>query len=65
MPQTHPNRTRNDTVHNPKREKESGDQHLLPEDEPLQDPHQPHRLSREDMQKLGESAPNPDDPTAP
>jgi len=33
-----------------KRHKESGDQHILPIDEP-ESPHRPHRLSRQDMQK--------------
>lgn len=33
------------------RRKESGDQHILPLDEPDESPHRPHRLSREDMQK--------------
>lgn len=65
MPQTNPNRTKNQSVHNQNREKQSGDQHLLPEDEPLQDPHRPHRISREDMQKLRPTEPDPDDPTSP
>ncbi|RJG01984.1 hypothetical protein D3878_10675 [Noviherbaspirillum sedimenti] len=34
-----------------KRHKESGDQHILPIDEPAESPHRPHRLSRQDMQK--------------
>lgn len=33
------------------RRKESGDQHFLPADEPAEDPHRPHRVSREDMHK--------------
>ncbi|HJV76341.1 MAG TPA: hypothetical protein VJ654_19120 [Noviherbaspirillum sp.] len=64
MPQTNPNRTKNQTVHNQNREKQSGDQHLLPEDEPLEDPHRPHRISREDMQKLRPADPDPDDPAS-
>lgn len=53
MAMTHPNRTRNQSAaRNEQLRKQSGDQHLLPEDEPAQDPHRPHRLSREDMEKL-------------
>lgn len=52
MRQTNPNRSRNEVVKDYQRQKQSGDQHILPEDEPAQDPHRPHRLSREDMQKL-------------
>lgn len=33
------------------RRKESGDQHIFPIDEPAEDPHRPHRISRQDMQK--------------
>lgn len=64
MPPTNPNSTKNQTVHSQNREKQSGDQHLLPEDEPLQDPHRQHRISREDMQKLRPADPDPDDPAS-
>jgi hypothetical protein len=53
QPQTKPNRTRNDSSQ--RREvnnKDSGDQHLLPEQEAENAPHRPHRLNREDMDKL-------------
>ncbi len=65
MPQTNPNRSRNQSVHNQQKEKQSGDQHLLPEGDPRQDPHRPHRVSREDMQKLPPADPDPDDPASP
>ncbi|MEC4721646.1 hypothetical protein RY831_20980 [Noviherbaspirillum sp. CPCC 100848] len=32
-------------------QKQSGDQHILPIDEPAEDPHRPHRVNRSDMQK--------------
>jgi hypothetical protein len=47
-----PNRTREQSVNN--REvgnKDNGEQHLYPMDEPEKDPHRPHRLNRRDMQK--------------
>ncbi|MGE5650652.1 hypothetical protein [Noviherbaspirillum sp. UKPF54] len=43
------------------KQKKSGDQHLLPEDEPMEDPHRPHRLNREDMQKLRSPEQEPDE----
>jgi hypothetical protein len=62
----HPNRDRNQAAGRfGTQQKQSGDQHLLPEDEPLQDPHRPHRVSREDMQKLRPADPDPDDPAQP
>ena len=33
------------------RRKASGDQHLVPIDEPAEDPHRPHRLNRGDNEK--------------
>ncbi|HEX7635065.1 MAG TPA: hypothetical protein VF427_07295 [Noviherbaspirillum sp.] len=63
MTQTTPNRNRNQSVERHQNQKKSGDQHLLPEDEPRQDPHRPHRLSREDMQKMRPSEPDTDDLT--
>lgn len=65
MRTTNPNRDKNQSVHNQQKEKQSGDQHLLPEDEPREDPHRPHRISREDMQKLRPADADPDDPTSP
>lgn len=65
MPQTHPNRNKNQTVHNRQREKQSGDQHILPENEAAYDPHRPHRMSREDMQKIMPPETDPDEPTSP
>lgn len=65
MKLTNPNRDRDQsTGSNEARRKQSGDQHILPADEPAEDPHRPHRLSREDMQKL-RPTPDADDPTAP
>jgi hypothetical protein len=46
-------------------QKQSGDQHILPQDEPGVDPHRPHRISREDMQKLRPADQDPDDPAQP
>lgn len=51
MPHTKPNRDKSQFVHNTQRRKESGDQHVFPEDEPELDPHRPRRANREDMQK--------------
>lgn len=47
-----PNRTRQQCVNN--REignKDNGERHLFPMDEPENDPHRPHRLNRSAMQK--------------
>ncbi|WP_019141317.1 hypothetical protein [Noviherbaspirillum massiliense] len=41
--------------------KKSGDQHIEPMDEPMEAPHRPHRVNREDMQKVESgSSPNPE-----
>jgi hypothetical protein len=49
---TKPNRTRSqDADRNEMQQKQSGDQHILPVDEPATDPHRPHRVNRQDMQK--------------
>lgn len=45
--------------------KKSGDQHILPEDEPAEEPHRPQRISRADMEKLPPADPDPDDPVSP
>lgn len=62
MPTTNPNR---DKTHSTGREevrrKQSGDQHMLPEGEPMEDPHRPHRLNRQDMQKPDNPQPDEDD----
>jgi len=65
MPQTNPNRNRNQSVHNLRRQKQSGDQHILPEDEPEFDPYRPHRVSREDMQKINRPEPDTNEAEAP
>jgi len=66
MPMTHPNRHSGQSAdRNETQRKESGDQHLLPQDEPTEDPHRPHRVNREDMQKLRPTDPDPDDPATP
>lgn len=46
-----PNRNRNESAERRQPHKQSGDQHILPEDETELAPHRPHRVSREDMQK--------------
>lgn len=61
MTQTTPNRNRVQTADRHLMQKKSGDQHLLPEDEPMEDPHRPHRLSREDMQKMRPAEPESDE----
>jgi hypothetical protein len=59
-----PNRTREQTTgSNESRQKQSGDQHILPIDEPLTDPHRPHRANRQDMQKTVNDQPDQDDST--
>lgn len=56
MRQTNPNRTRQDSANRHEvMNKDSGDQHLLPEHEPENSPHRPHRLNREDMDKIPRS----------
>ncbi len=66
MTMTTPNRNRNQSAdRHQMQQKESGDQHILPEDEPSTDPHRPHRISREDMQKLRPTDNDPDDPAQP
>ncbi|HJV83913.1 MAG TPA: hypothetical protein VJ698_00440 [Noviherbaspirillum sp.] len=66
MSLTSPNRNRtHSTGLEEKRRKESGDQHILPEDEPRQDPHRPHRVSREDMQKMRAPDQDEDDTAQP
>jgi len=52
MSTNNPNRNRTQSAdHTRMRYKQSGDQHIFPEDESAQSPH-PHRLSREDTQKF-------------
>ena len=66
MRMNHPNRDRQQAADRfEMQQKQSGDQHILPEDEPAEDPHRPHRVSREDMQKLRPADPDPDDPATP
>jgi hypothetical protein len=66
MNMTHPNRNRTQAADRfEMQQKESGDQHILPEDEPAEDPHRPHRVNREDMDKLRPINPDPDDPASP
>ena len=53
MRQTTPHRTRNQSAERyVGQHKKSGAQHLLPEDDQEQAAHQPHRLNRDDMQKI-------------
>jgi hypothetical protein len=50
---TNPNRDRQQASDRfETQQKQSGDQHILPADEPAVDPHRPHRVNREDRQKL-------------
>jgi hypothetical protein len=66
MKLNNPNRNRNQSVdRNETQRKQSGDQHILPPDEPAEDPHRPHRISREDMQKLRPTESDPDEPASP
>lgn len=64
MKMTHPNRDRSQSSdHNEKnQQKQSGDQHTLPPDEPALSPHRPNRLNRHDMQKALPEGAEPDDP---
>jgi hypothetical protein len=63
---THPNRDRQQAADRFEiQQKQSGDQHIVPADEPHEDPHRPHRVSRQDMQKLMPETPDPDDPANP
>jgi hypothetical protein len=44
-----PNRTQvQDSDRNETQQKQSGDQHILPVDEPAADPHRPHRVNHQD-----------------
>lgn len=65
MNATKPNRSRTmSTDRHEMSQKRSGDQHILPADETAESPHRPHRLSREDMQKLRPTEREPDEPTS-
>jgi hypothetical protein len=62
MQTNHPNRIRNqiadfDNI----LQKKSGDQHIEPEDESGDAPHRPHRVNREDMQKINPPGKQPDE----
>lgn len=62
MQLTNPNRNRSHSADNHLlRQKQSGDQHVLPEGEPELSPHRPHRLNREDMQKMEQPGTERDD----
>jgi hypothetical protein len=43
-------------------QKKSGDQHIEPQDEPPEAPYRPHRVNREDMQKIIPPSPDTDEP---
>lgn len=62
-----PNRTHVQTSNamEMQRNKNSGDQHILPIDEPAEDPHRPHRVSRQDMQKTFPNGSQPEEPESP
>lgn len=60
MSTNNPNRNRNQSADRTRVGfKQSGDQHLFPEDDSQQGV-RPHRLSREDMQKFSASSSTPD-----
>jgi hypothetical protein len=42
-------------------QKKSGDQHIEPQDEPPEAPYRPHRVNREDMQKVMPPSKDDDD----
>lgn len=53
MSGTSPNRTRNQIADLDRiMQKKSGDQHIEPQDESAEAPYRPHRVNREDMQKV-------------
>jgi hypothetical protein len=53
MKANHPNRIKRQISHLDEiLQKKSGDQHIEPQEEPLETPHRPHRVNREDMEKL-------------
>ena len=53
MKSNNPNRIKRQVgSHDQILQKKSGDQHLAPQDESQQAAHRPHRLNREDMQKI-------------
>lgn len=63
MTTTNPNRDKQQSAdRNESRRKQSGDQHVLPQGDPAETPHRPHRISREDMQKMPPKGSDPDDP---
>jgi hypothetical protein len=43
-------------------QKKSGDQHIEPQDETGEAPYRPHRVNREDMQKVMPPPREPDEP---
>lgn len=43
-------------------QKKSGDQHIEPQDESAEAPYRPHRVNREDMQKVMPPPREPDEP---
>lgn len=66
MTMTSPNRDRTQSAdRHQMQQKQSGNQHILPEDEAGIDPHRPARVSREDMEKLRPADTDPDDPAQP
>jgi hypothetical protein len=53
MSTNNPNRNRNHSAdRNRMPQKNSGDQHIFPEDEFAQNPYRSHRISREDMHRF-------------
>jgi len=65
MNTTSPNRSRKQSASSSEsRRKQSGDQHVLPLGDTAEAPHRPHRISREDMQKLPPDVPDSDEPVS-
>jgi hypothetical protein len=62
---TKPNRTLKQSAdpHEETQQKQSGDQHVLPIDEPHTSPHRPHRINRQDMQKMLHGGAPQEDPS--
>lgn len=66
MPTTNPNRDKKQSTNRfDTQQKQSGDQHVLPLDDTGEAPHRPHRVSREDMQKLEPHSPSRDESGTP
>ena len=62
MYSNNPNRVKNQIANRDRiMQKKSGDQHVEPQNEEAEGPHRPHRVNREDMQKVMRPAPDEDE----